>query len=946
MNANGSNPNTNNQPQLSNAYAQQQPPPNAVNSHVPATLVLPQDTVIQMTRQGNGHQFVQATFQRPEQTTGYPPVNYPTAVNPYYQGQYAYPQVYSNNMAAQQQFLAQQAVVQNFHQQQQQQQHHPQHQQHYSQQQQQQPPTQVPMSQQQQQPQQQPIAVVAPQQQTILNPPMPQKPKRVLTIVDPSTNTVINDEQVRETVQAASKSNASAAASIGEESTAAATTAAAIQNNFTKLHTCGTRDTGADTNSTTTTTTTTTVEAAPGGGAHTESTKSKEAATDENEPILSGAAQLRSSSIGVVQQQQKAQQLVRSGSAPKEVDSADIQALTTAFKEKLHTQSPQATPSPPFTAPSSAQAHSSSVSREGSRGPIVITADVIKEEHYGKSDRQSVENGGTSSPSIVISGDHRGSLQDSSQYSFQKHRSPSHDAGGEEAHSENGKHGDDSPLENGLSEPLAETEDVRVFKDPEEANKISSQVYSSNFLHLMRNFIRELRHVRCPKTEAELQEMGIDLAGMPANAISTKTGGTGGTLNPRMSGAIDHRLTWVVVVKDVEAVLATKLSLGEIPCSQTRDQTSLHCQNEETMLGNQRRRPRKARMKTRLGTIMSRKRSEFAEQDHPIHLRGHGPTVLRLQSPHRSQIAAYDHYLDLRESSGRAKVLPLYSDLCLKQVELENKIAPEQRPPTSFRSSIITKCQETFLGATSSDDLIKQLEEERANEETEDSKKSAITEKIDLLKSKEKRRLLGIIKFIAQLYRHSLLIDMIINCLASRKKQETAVTSTTPTPAADAEVPPIEKIVAHLSSIKASLTNRVKFMIMNLEDLRKNNWQAKHGNTGPKTLKDIKDEAEQEQLENEQDRAAYDRKKALTSDFNNKKGGRSNYPGRGSIENNNSRPVPQSTDRRAAAAQASSQTGTASVRKDTNLNKVDDGRLGRRPTFGRAPQRQTLALVL
>lgn len=66
----------------------------------------------------------------------------------------------------------------------------------------------------------------------------------------------------------------------------------------------------------------------------------------------------------------------------------------------------------------------------------------------------------------------------------------------------------------------------------------------------------------------------------------------------------------------------------------------------------------------------------------------------------------------------------------------------------------------------------------------------------------------------------------------------------------------IEKIMSHLSGIKSKLTNRVRFMIMNLEDLRRNGWQPKHGKQGPKTMKEVRNEVEQEQLENQAEREA------------------------------------------------------------------------------------------
>lgn len=84
---------------------------------------------------------------------------------------------------------------------------------------------------------------------------------------------------------------------------------------------------------------------------------------------------------------------------------------------------------------------------------------------------------------------------------------------------------------------------------------------------------------------------------------------------------------------------------------------------------------------------------------------------------------------------------PLYSDLCKKQVTDERE-DPESKVNLFFQG-IISKCQNTFLD--NSDEQIKATEVE-LEAETEESKKPVLVEKIYALKSKEKRRLLGIIK--------------------------------------------------------------------------------------------------------------------------------------------------------------------------------------------------------
>uniref|UniRef100_A0A915EIP8 MIF4G domain-containing protein n=1 Tax=Ditylenchus dipsaci TaxID=166011 RepID=A0A915EIP8_9BILA len=468
-------------------------------------------------------------------------------------------------------------------------------------------------------------------------------------------------------------------------------------------------------------------------------------------------------------------------------------------------------------------------------------------------------------------------------------------------------------------------------KNPEEAKQISHQIYSSDFCHLIRTSIHELKHVRCPMTEAQLQKLGIDLAGISGNTISTKNNNRPADCMRYHNKTFTERNTMQRNKRPNrrdQPERGGKAWKAKKNTKEINDEDEAKCQKEVRGLLN--------KMTPSTFEVMVR---QFC--DLKVHT---DPKLLPIITTLIFEKAVEDQMF-----------CPLYSDLCLKQVELESKLDAEQRPPISFSSSIIKKCQETFLCAIRSDDLIKQLEKERATETTEDSKKS-VTEKIDLLKTKKKRTLLGIIQFIAQLYRYNLLIDWIINWCVSLiffsltentdevyieyavkmietvgptyHKKRLLAQKQSMAAAADAEVPYIEKIVAQLCSIKSSLTNKLKFMIMNLDELRKNNWQTKHDSRRLTTLENREDDTEQEERQNKKDR--YNRK---TSHYGNKKGSSFNYPGSAFIDDNNSILAPQSTDRRAADAGASSQTGTASVREGTNLIKVNDGRLGRLPNI-------------
>ena len=90
---------------------------------------------------------------------------------------------------------------------------------------------------------------------------------------------------------------------------------------------------------------------------------------------------------------------------------------------------------------------------------------------------------------------------------------------------------------------------------------------------------------------------------------------------------------------------------------------------------------------------------------------------------------------------------PLYSDLCKKQVEME--YSEIQNFQTPFRKGLINKFQQTFNPSFSLE--ITELEK-RIVDETGEKAKLQLNKELDTLKSKEKRRFLGIIRCKKKLF--------------------------------------------------------------------------------------------------------------------------------------------------------------------------------------------------
>ncbi|KAI1729862.1 MIF4G domain-containing protein [Ditylenchus destructor] len=258
----------------------------------------------------------------------------------------------------------------------------------------------------------------------------------------------------------------------------------------------------------------------------------------------------------------------------------------------------------------------------------------------------------------------------------------------------------------------------------------------------------------------------------------------------------------------------------------------------------------------------------------------------------------------------------VYSDVCNEQVKSENELSDGKSK--RFREKIIWKCQHTFK-SKECEDKLKELIAKAESDETSEEEKQVYKNEIDALKNKNKRRTIGTIKFIAQLYRHRLLVEIIISyCVAEllklynnskeeeyiefivqffetvgrifygtmhsfmneskpkehlawRKVEEQKIDGqkTKEENSLHEAFKNVDNIYSHLVVIKKDVSIRVSVLIENLEDLRSNNWIAK--DKGPKTMDQLRADEANERIKNRTAHHEYQRSQKHQS-----------YPGRGS----------------------------------------------------------------
>ncbi|CAH6721716.1 eukaryotic initiation factor 4F subunit p150 [[Candida] jaroonii] len=201
-----------------------------------------------------------------------------------------------------------------------------------------------------------------------------------------------------------------------------------------------------------------------------------------------------------------------------------------------------------------------------------------------------------------------------------------------------------------------------------------------------------------------------------------------------------------------------------------------------------------------------------------------------------------------------------------------------------------------------------------------------------------KRRGLGLVKFIGQLFLLGMLNDKVVfYCLTNLSKntedpsedslESLAQLVTAVGPKFDSH----ERNKFFLSNIfesiqtildKVKLPSRIKFMLMDLQDLRKAGWVSNKGDEGPKTIKEIHDDAEIKRLEDE--KAAIERRrkgnKNLDSRSNSSRNNNSNWgstPKR--VESSSKLPIKDSKGFQSVSRSQSN-------RVDSNLNRENSKR--------------------
>lgn len=201
-----------------------------------------------------------------------------------------------------------------------------------------------------------------------------------------------------------------------------------------------------------------------------------------------------------------------------------------------------------------------------------------------------------------------------------------------------------------------------------------------------------------------------------------------------------------------------------------------------------------------------------------------------------------------------------YGNMCSCLATLKVPMADKPTSTVNFRKLLLNRCQKEFEKDKANDDVFekKQRELETA---ASDGERERLQEELEEAKDKARRRSIGNIKFIGELFKlrmltEAIMHDCVVKLLKNHDEESLECLCRLLTtigkdldfekakPRMDQYFNQMEKIVKERKT-----SSRIRFMLQDVIDLRLHNWVSRRADLGPKTIEQIHKEAKIEEQE-------------------------------------------------------------------------------------------------
>ncbi|XP_051984948.1 eukaryotic translation initiation factor 4 gamma 1a isoform X2 [Xyrauchen texanus] len=199
-----------------------------------------------------------------------------------------------------------------------------------------------------------------------------------------------------------------------------------------------------------------------------------------------------------------------------------------------------------------------------------------------------------------------------------------------------------------------------------------------------------------------------------------------------------------------------------------------------------------------------------------------------------------------------------YANMCRCLMGLKVPTSDKPVVTVNFRKLLLNRCQKEFEKDKDDDEIFEQ-KQKVLDAATEGEERQRLKEELEEAKDKARRRSLGNIKFIGELFKLKMLTEPIMHdCIVKLLKNHDeesleCLCRLFATIGKDLDFekakPRMDQYFNQMGKIikEKKTSSRIRFMLQDVLDLRQNNWVPRRGDQGPKTIDQIHKEAELEE---------------------------------------------------------------------------------------------------
>ncbi|KAI1890557.1 hypothetical protein AGOR_G00154910 [Albula goreensis] len=201
-----------------------------------------------------------------------------------------------------------------------------------------------------------------------------------------------------------------------------------------------------------------------------------------------------------------------------------------------------------------------------------------------------------------------------------------------------------------------------------------------------------------------------------------------------------------------------------------------------------------------------------------------------------------------------------YGNMCRCLATLKVPMADKPNTTVNFRKLLLNRCQKEFE-RDKVDDVVFERKQQELDSATSSTERERLQEELEEAKDKARRRSIGNIKFIGELFKLKMLTeaimhDCVVKLLKNHDEESLECLCRLLTtigkdldfekakPRMDQYFNQMEKIVKERKT-----SSRIRFMLQDVIDLRLHNWVSRRADQGPKTIEQIHKEAKIEEQE-------------------------------------------------------------------------------------------------